>query len=402
MIRSALRLAAGGMAVTLACTGLTALRAAPSGAATKAPIDIGFVGGGTSSLASSTSVAVPAYLAWADTVNAHGGINGHKIDVIVKHTDTNPGTAISQVTALVNQDHVVAIAEISNVDSSWATIVDKAHVPVIGSNISSLLMFSNPNFFPEGQTDDSLPVSVALAAKRVGSSKLGLLYCAESTICQELVGPEQSIATKEGAPLVFNTSISASAPNYTAQCLAAKQAGVTALFVADAVAVALSVAKSCVQQGYTPSLIADDGAVSGAFASAPGWDNGMISMQPDIPFFVKTPATDAMVAAFKKYEPSVLTNPNYDEEAVESWASGLLFAAAAKAGELGLKGAPTSAELYTGLYSLHGVTLGGITPPLSFTQGKANPVDCWFWMRTKDKKFTTPYGLKTVCAPGAS
>lgn len=361
------------------------------------PIKIGFVGGSPSSLSSSSAIAVPAYQAWADSVNAHGGINGHRIEVIVKHTTTNPGIAESGVNELVNQDHVVAIAEISNVDSSFATIVEKDHVPVIGTNISSLEMFSNPDFFSEGQTDDSLPVSVALGAKKVGAKKLGLLYCSESSICQELVSPERTIAAKIGVPLALAAGITASSPNFTAPCLAAKQAGVQALYVADAVSVALSVAQSCVSQGYTPAFIADDGAVSIKFTSSPGWKNGMISMQPDIPFFVKTPATDAMVAAFKKYEPAMLKNPNYNEEVVESWVSGLLFEAAAKAGKLGLHGAPTSAELYNGLYSLHGVTLDGMAPPLTYTKGKANPIDCWFWMRTKDGKFTAPYGLKPVC-----
>jgi len=395
-----------GAALSLASVMLAACGSTVAGAAKKssaktdssaAPIKIGFVGGSPSSLSSSSAIAVPAYEAWADSVNAHGGINGHRVDVIVKHTTTNPGIAETAVKDLVDQDHVVAIAEISNVDSSFATFVEKAHVPVIGTNISSLLMFSNPDFFSEGQTDDSLPVSVALAAKKVGAKKLGLLYCSESSICQELVSPLRTIAAKLGVSVPLASGITASSPNFTAPCLAAKQAGVQALYVADAVSVALSVAQSCVQQGYTPSFIADDGAVSVGFEKAPGWKNGMISMQPDIPFFVKTPGTDAMVAAFKKYEPAVLKNADYNEEVVESWASGLLFEAAAKAGKLGVHGAPTSTELYKGLYSLHDETLGGMAPPLTYTKGKPNPIDCWFWMRTKDGKFTDPYGLKPVC-----
>lgn len=401
-VRAASRAATFGAVLAVAAMGLAACGgSAQGGASSKSPINIGFIGASpnNSALSSSGAIALPVYQAWADEVNAHGGINGHRVDVIAKFPYENPGTAVSEVKQLVDQDHIIALADMSSVDSSFATFIAKRHIPVIGVDVSSLLMFTNPDFFAVGQTNDSLPVSVALAAKKVGAKSLGLLYCSESSICQELVGPEGTIAAKEGVPLSYSAAISASAPNYIAQCLAAKQAGVGALFVADAVSVDLSVARSCVQQGYTPSFIADDGAVSVSFEKAPGWDNGMISMQPDIPFFVKNAATDAMVAAFKKYEPAILKNPNYNEEVVESWASGLLFEAAAKAGKLGLHGAPTSAELFKGLYSLHGDTLGGIAPPLTYTPNKANPIDCWFWMRTKDKKFTTPYGLKPVCAP---
>ena len=34
-----------------------------------------------------------------------------------------------------------------------------------------------------------------------------------------------------GVPVVYSASIAATAPNYTAQCVAAKQAGVSAIFI---------------------------------------------------------------------------------------------------------------------------------------------------------------------------
>ena len=43
----------------------------------------------------------------------------------------------------------------------------------------------------------------------------------------------QSVAKKFGVDLVYNAAVSGSAPNYLAQCLAAKSAGATGLFVAS-------------------------------------------------------------------------------------------------------------------------------------------------------------------------
>jgi branched-chain amino acid transport system substrate-binding protein len=46
---------------------------------------------------------------------------------------------------------------------------------------------------------------------------------------------------------------------------------------------------------------------------------------------------------------------------------------------------------------LHGDTLNGMAPPLTFKQGQPNPVHCWFWIRIQHHKFTTPYGTAPVC-----
>jgi branched-chain amino acid transport system substrate-binding protein len=162
--------------------------------------------------------------------------------------------------------------------------------------------------------------------------------------------------------------------------------------------VVLSVASDCSQQGYTPWEIALDGAVSLSFQKAPGINNHFIGSEPDIPFFVNsTPAAKAMNAAMNKYAKSTVKSPNYNEQATQMYLSGVLFADAATAGKLGVHGAPTTAELYKGLYSLKHDTLGGLAPPLTFTKGKPTPVDCWYWISIKKGKFTTPYGTKPVC-----
>ena len=54
-----------------------------------------------------------------------------------------------------------------------------------------------------------------------------------------------------------------------------------------------------------------------------------------------------------------------------------------------------------GLYALHGETLGGLAPPLTFQHGK-HSVNCWFVMGIKGGAFTTPNGLRTDCEPGVA
>ena len=259
-------------------------------------------------------------------------------------------------------------------------------------------MLTDSNFFAPGQTLDDYFVNYMEAAKKVGATNIAQLYCAESPICQQGAAPFQATAKALGITVGYITAISFSSPSYTAQCLAAKQAGVQIMNVADAVAVVQHVASDCLKQGYTPWQMSLDGGVSQSFATSPGIDTKFIGSEPDVPFFSQIAPAKTMDAAFKKYaEAQTLGNPNYNEEAIQNWVSGLLLADAVKKSNAGSSGALTSAEIYKGLYAIHGDTLGGMAPPLSFKQGQPNPVHCWFWISIKNHKFTTPYGTAPVC-----
>lgn len=370
-----------------------------SAATDTSPIKIGVICSCTGPLAASISVGPPAYQAWASTVNAQGGINGHKIQVIVKDDATNPGTSLQEAESLVGQSHVIALVDGSDVDATWATYAQQNKVPVIGMASSSEPFFTNSDFFAEGQTEDQLFASIVGAAKKTKAKSLALFYCAEAATCQEGVAPLKTTAKALGVPLVYDASISASAPNYTAQCLAAKQSGADALFIADGVTVIQTVASECSKQGYTPAIVIDGESLAPAFKTVPGLTKNTIFENLNMPFFASTPGIAAMNTAFKKYQPDLLKSKNFNEIAVQGWVSGLLFAAAAKAGNLGVNGSPTSAQLLTGLYTMKGATLNGMAPPLTFVAGQPNPVDCWLsYAVLKGGKFSSPYGLKSICA----
>ena len=387
-------LLAGGLAATTALT--TPQAAGASGA--KAPIKIGLVCGCTGPLAAAV-VDVPAiYKAWVDSVNATGGINGHKIDLLYQNDDSNPTTSTTIVHTFVETDHVVAIVDASNNDAVWATYVQQAGVPVVGMDTSAEPYFLNSDFYPEGQTEDSLFAGIIDAVKQAGATKFALIYCAEAVQCQEGIAPLQAAAKGAGLSVVATEEVSASAPNYTAQCLAAKQAGATVLFTADAQTVDEKVIQDCYTQGYKPKVVIDGEILLPSLTTTPAINQATYFTVPNLPYFAKNAAITAMNTALKKYAPGVLKDVNYGELPMETWVAGKMFQAAATAGHLGANGAPTSAQLIKGLDSLHGATLGGLAPPLTFTAGKPHPVDCWYYALLKNGKYSTPFGLKPVCS----
>jgi branched-chain amino acid transport system substrate-binding protein len=390
-----------GLAAATAALALTACGSSGGGSAAAASGDwvIGSIGSYSGPFASSLGPTQQTIDAWADSVNAAGGIDGHQVKLINVDDKGNPATSSAAVKTLVQQDHAIAIvADDSVLSPVWASYVQTAGVPVIGPPFDAIFA-GNADFFPSGTTLPSVQFGSMAEAKKAGDSKFALFYCAEAATCASSVTMLKGLAPKAGETVAYTPAISATATSYAAQCLGAKQAGVNAIEVGEASATTLSVFESCAQQGYHPQVIGNGGTVTAAWATDAAVD-GAITVQPNFPVFdTSTPAEQAFRAALKKYAPSVLTSSSFGENEAETWTAGLLFEAAAKAGHLGSD--PTPADVVKGLYALHDDTLGGLAPPLTFSHG-VHSVNCWFVMGVQGGKFTTPDGLTTSCEPGVA
>ena len=389
-----------GMAVVLLWGGLaaTAALAGPGVAgASSAPVKIGLLCACTGPISAGIEEVPPVAKAWVDSVNASGGINGHKIDLIVEDDTSSPSKSTSEAQTLVGTDHVVAIIDATSEDFSWASYVQAQGVPVVGLNTSTEPFYTNSDFYPEGQTEDSLFFGITAAVHQAGGKDFALFYCAEAVQCQEGIAPLESQAKTAGEDVVAALEVSASAPNYTAQCLAAKQAGATVAFVADVQTVDEKIIQDCYAQGYKPKVVVDGETIGPSMATSTGFNVATYFTVPNLPYFANSSAIKAMDSAVKKYSgASVLTNSNYNELAAEAWMSGKEIQAAVTAAKV--SGAPTSAEIVKGLDSFHDQTLDGLAPNLTYTAGKPHPVDCWYYALLKNGKYSTPYGLKTFCA----
>lgn len=313
--------------------------------------------------------------AWADTVNTSGGTSGHQVQVITEDDAANPGTAVTEVQGLLSQ-HVAAIVDLSDVDQAWVTPVESAGVPIIPGPQS---VYDGPDFYPVGQTQGaSIIASYVAVAREAGAANLGLFYC-NVAACQESKVGIQAAGAQAGVPLVFSTAISLTQTDFTAQCLAAQQAKVAALIVATSPSGIETAAANCTQQGYHPIYIGLGSEWSVAMGSQPGLKDNTWSAYEDLPFFASNPAITAMNTALDKYYPGVRTAAATPTGLlVQMWAAGLVVADAVKAANITATAAPTAAQLTQGLEALHGDTLQGLAPPLTYPAGKDHPVNCWF------------------------
>jgi branched-chain amino acid transport system substrate-binding protein len=387
-IISAMALAAG---LTLATGALSQ----PASAASKSPVVIGDLCSCTGPEASTISQTTDVVQSWAKSMNAKGGLEGHQIQIVVKDDGYNPTTSLAEAKALVQQNHILALFDNSDEDQVWATYMQGAKVPVLGATESDA-GYKNPDFFPPGGTFNYSDGAGAVAAHKAGIKTEAILYCVEVAICQESSQEAKVLLPKLGMKLVFSAGIGFAAPNYSAQCLAAKQSGAKSMAVGDASAIVTKVAQDCATQGYTPTELSADGAVAIAWLGVPAM-NGNIDVQGNVPWFVHNAATKPMYSALNKYAPGVTTGPNFGEVVVQSWAAGVLLQEAAAAGHLSAN--PTPAQILRGLYALKGTRLGGLAAPITFHKGKTASNPCFFEMGIKNAKFVTLNGGTYFCTP---
>ena len=367
----------------------------PAAAASLQPIVVGDICSCTGPEQASLSQTTPTLQAWASYVNAHGGIAGHKVELVVKDDAYNPSTSLSEVKAMVENNHVAVLVDNSDVDNAWGTYVEQNSVPVVGGQISDL-GYANPMFFVPSATYNYLPDGMAAIAKSVGLKKLANLYCAEVVACSQSSSGLKTAASKIGLSVSYATSISFSAPSYTAQCLASQQSGADAMVVGDATPIVSKIAEECASQGYKPTEVSADGTVASSWLSIPAME-GNVDTQEQIPWFVHNSVTKPFYDALAKYAPGVATGPNFGEINIEVWADGALLQAAGKTGKLNAS-TVTPADITAAMYALpKGTTLGGLAPPLTFKKGQPSNNDCFFRMKIANHKFVLLNGGAVSC-----
>jgi branched-chain amino acid transport system substrate-binding protein len=344
-----------------------------------------------SSLSSTSKVAE----AWASSVNATGGINGHPVKMIVKDDGQNPAQGLQVAKELVTQDHVMAIVgEVSQVDGSWASYVASAGVPVVGGISPESPFASNPDFFPSGTQIEVMVAGVLALAKGEGAHHVGVLYCAESPVCAQINPLAKGVAVLDGLGYSAG-SISAAAPNYLAPCLAQRSDGVDAQFIADSNPTVQRVVASCAEQGYKPKVINLISTLDRSWFTDPNMANAELSGTNANAFDTSTPAIAEFHSTLNKYAPGLVSSSQFLPADIWPWAGGKLFEAAAKAAHI--TPSSTGADVKKGLYALKNETLGGLAPPLNFTPGKPAFIPCYFSVTLSGGNPRSLNGNKPTC-----
>ena len=330
--------------------------------------------------------------AWVDSVNASGGIKGHQVKLIVEDDQGDATTSQADIRQLVQVDHVLAIVspEASGTESGWASYVQQQHVAVIGGQADTTVWFTNSSFFPSGATVLTSLEMQAYAVKAAGKNSFGAVYCAEAAVCKQVLPALQGYGKAFGLAMPISAAIAVAAPSYTAQCLAAKQAGAQALIIDASYAAGSRFVPACAEQGYSPLYVIPSGAFDSRYLQVSQL-NGAYVPTTNALWFASTPAVEQFKQAMAKYESGTALGPN----PMSGWTGGALFGAAAA----NLAANPTPADVFTALYGLpKNDTLNGLAPPLNFHSGApASQVTCFFLGQIENGTLVAAKGTAPVC-----
>jgi branched-chain amino acid transport system substrate-binding protein len=330
--------------------------------------------------------------AWADTVNTRGGVSGHPVKIIVVDDQSDPTRYRSALQDLVENQHAVAFMGnfASLTAQGGADYLAQKQVPVLGGDEGNETWWSSPMYFPFGANSAGIGYGDLSAAKGLTSSrKLGTLECQESQGCKDTTSWINANAGAQGWQLVYQGQGSIAAPDFTSQCLSARNAGAQVLYVAFDTNSEQRIASSCSRQGYHPQYIL--GSADETFGSNQSFD-GALTISFAFPFTYGGPETGGYLDAVQRYAPGTPLGL----WSSQAWASGKLFEKIVA----NIKGPVTSQAILDQLWSLNGETTGGLLPPLTFPRNKPAPATkCAFAQVLRGGKWVPLNGMTPICAP---
>src|SRR5882762_3925814 len=305
-------------------TGCSSGKSTGKSSGTGSEITVGAIGEFSGPFASSQGGISKVLDAWASTVNAAGGINGHNVKVIAKDAGTATGANLTAAKELIGKNHVVAIIDTDSADSAWLKYASAQKVPVI-VGYPSIGGVADANAFPITPSPFAIGYGYMATAKTYGANA-GLAYCAEN--CAQEAALFQALAKPAGVSLPVSLKVSSTAPDYTAVCQAFKDKQVGSYVLGFGGAAVTRITDTCYQQGLRIPQI-----VSG-FNSDPTWKtnksfDGSIAVDGVAPFFdANTPGQKAYRAALSHHVSGLVGQSTDNAWSALAGASEQLFAAA--------------------------------------------------------------------------
>lgn len=378
-------------------------RPTPAAAACARPLDpvaIGQVGTFSGVAGSITASARRMLAVWATDLNARGGLACHRVVLYSEDDGGDSSRAAAEVAELVST-HKVAALVASFVPLSmggFRPAVEAARVPAIGGDLGTDAWFSSPWFFPQGASGEDRIIGLIRNGVETGHRRLGALYCVEATACADGIKTIRDHAAKAaGAELVYDAAVSFVQPDFTAQCLNARDAHVDQLLLDVDGASITRVARSCAAIGYRPLFSTIAGVLSPAQAQDETLRSfGVATASSEAPFSESDePGLRSYREALRRYAP----NMEPDGASVIAWTSAKLLEAAVA--RVAGTGPITSTSVVEGLGAIHDETLDGLTAPLSFSPGQhhATSSGCVFYELLGVAGWTAPRGSRPICLP---
>ena len=362
----------------------------------RSPVILATVGTQSGPAASTTYAITQGGQIWVKYINTKGGLNGHEVKLIVYDDGGDPARHRAQVQEAIEKRGAMAFLASADAIAGRGSVeyINQKKVPHIGTMGGINWAYESPMFFP--QSSDGTPqyvswvASMANQLKGSGKQNLGVLVCVEAPTCTDAGKTIADTAPKLGYKVVYQAKSSIAQPDFTAECLAARNAGSEVFMVIMDSNSASRVVSSCARQSFKPVLATGAAIVVDRFKDDPNFE-GLVASTNVFPWFqTGTPNTDEYQAAMKAFGGGAVSGVG----TTTGWKAGKLLERAGRQ----LPEPPSALAILQGLWSIKGDDLGGLTYPITFTENQpAQPQTCWFNLNIRKAKWVSPDGYQRVC-----
>jgi branched-chain amino acid transport system substrate-binding protein len=369
----------------------------PGAGGKKSEILFGSFGAESGVLGAVSGPAPPAIRAWAASVNARGGINGHPVRVILGDDNADPSRTLALVRQMVERDKVIAFFNDYSFTLSAATrYLEERQIPVVGTIGGDVVgdhssMVFNPLVGPDKGQAWGFLLTIATQTDR---KKLGLIYCREANTCAVQMQSFKKLLPWNGLTSVYEAQVSLAQPDYTAEMLQAQRAGAEVIVsLVDSASVARLV-QSAHRQGYNP-IFSGTYNLNQDLIYAGGKDVEGLLLTSRTPPWDSSPKMQFYRDAMDRYQPRAYRG---------DLGGGVFVVGRLIEEKIGpfIGEPPATAQILEGLYALSNEKLGGLLPGVGFVNGEHFGTNqCVVPVKLTGGKFVAHDAAESfVCAPG--
>ncbi len=261
---------------------------AAAGPATKPLIKLGAVGTFSGPVGALVKDTINGIRVWQQWTNTHGGVNGHPVEVLVGDDGGDPARYISIQRQFVEKDGVVAFlyGTLGFSPNGNNKYLDSQKIFTFGTEGGLETAYTNPYVLtatPTGLVNaDSILKALGDVARPLGKKKFAEFACSDFGLCDNFDkrwgDPEAAKAVGFDA-VVARGRPSLTQPDYTAQCLAAKNGGAEVVMLALDTASLRRFAGDCARQNYKPIFGTADLLALSSLPADPNVDGLIVASQ---------------------------------------------------------------------------------------------------------------------------
>jgi branched-chain amino acid transport system substrate-binding protein len=249
--------------VTLACKKETEQGSGTAGAAATGPIKIGEVGSMTGPQATFGTSSDRGIQMAVTELNAAGGINGRKVEIIPLDDEGKPEEAATAVTRLIASEHVTALlGEVASTISKFmAPKAQAARVPMISPSSTNESVTQIGDYIFRACFIDSFQgyVMAKFAHDNLKLTKVAILKDVRNDYSVGLAKVFEANFTKMGGQIVDNESFSAGDVDFKAQLTNIKGAQPDGLYIPGYYTDVGLISRQARESGLTIPLLGGDG-----------------------------------------------------------------------------------------------------------------------------------------------